>query len=345
MARACAGHHGVRAGRVHDSGRRNGDGGDCRYGNGRALRRRLAHRTSPLCGQQLVSRRNAVVTGAVASVLDVLAVRPDRIAVLKDVPLHNGSWLVEMPGGQRAVLRRYHPGASPEDLAYEYAVLDHLAATGWVVPHPVGEPVCHDGLWYCLTRHVPGEPAAGESRAQRRRRGRDLARLDLALRDLGQRIGQRPGWRPQHSAVTANADIDWQACIRQLAAVSTRLGSWAQAAAGQTRAALAAIGAGELPTTVIHGDFAEWNVHYQGGRLAGVIDFGLTRRDSRPTSSPSHAPTAPRTPPTPTAANWPAATGPSARWRKQPSGPCTTRSVSTWPPGNSITAARQASTT
>jgi homoserine kinase type II len=223
----------------------------------------------------------AMLTGAVAFVLDVLGVRPDKIAVLKDVPLHNGSWLVDMPGGQRAVLRRYHPGASPEDLAYEHAVLGHLADTGWVVPHPVGEPVCHDGLWYCLTRYVPGKPAARESRAQRRR-GRDLARLQLALRDLSQRTGQRPGWRPQHSAVTARAGIDWQACVQGLTAVSPRLGSWAQAAAGQTRAALAAIGAGELPVTVIHGDFAEWNVHYQHGRLAGVIDFGLAHLDSRP---------------------------------------------------------------
>jgi homoserine kinase type II len=222
------------------------------------------------------------MTGAVARVLDLLAVRPDRTVVLKDIPSQNGSWLIEMPGGQRTVLRRYHPGASPEDLAYEHAVLDHLAATGWVVPHPVGEPVCHDGLWYCLTRYVPGRPAAPESRAQRRRRGRDLARLDLALRDLGQRIGQRPGWRPQHSAVAAHASVDWQEGVRQLTAVSPRLSAWALAAAGRTRAALAAIGAGELPTTVIHGDFAEWNVHYQQGRLAGVIDFGLAHQDSRP---------------------------------------------------------------
>ena len=223
-----------------------------------------------------------VLAGAPASVLNVLAVRPGRIAVLKDVPLGNGNWLIELPGGQRAVLRRYHPGAGPEDLAYEHAVLDHLAAGGWVVPHPLSEPVRHDGRWYCLTRYVPGSPAAGDGRAQRRRRGRDMARLDLALRDLGQRIGQRPGWRPQHSAVTANSAIDWPECVRQLAAVSPRLGSWAQAAAVRTRAALAAIGAAELPVTVIHGDFAGQNVHYRHGRLAGVIDFGLTRQDSRP---------------------------------------------------------------
>jgi Ser/Thr protein kinase RdoA (MazF antagonist) len=236
-----------------------------------------AHRISHRAGQVA-----AMVTGAVASVLDVLAVRPARIAVLKDLPLGNGNWLLEMPDGQRAVLRRYQPGASRQELAYEHAVLDHLTAAGWVVPRPVSEPVRQDGLWYCLTRFVPGKPATRDSAAQRGRRGRDLARLDLALRGLGQRIGQRPGWRPQHSAVTASSAIDWQACVLQLAAVSPRLSSWAQAAAGQTRAELAAIGAGELPVTVIHGDFAEWNVHYLHARLAGVVDFGLARQDSRP---------------------------------------------------------------
>lgn len=223
-----------------------------------------------------------MLTGVAGCVLDVLGVRPGTVTVLKDVPPGNGSWLVEMPGGQRAVLRRYYLGASAEDLEYEHAVLGYLAGAGWAVPYPVGGPVCQDGLWYCLTRYVPGRPVAGESPAQRRRRGRDLARLHMALRDLSERIGQRPGWRPQHSAITAQSGTDWQAGLRGLMAVSPRLGSWAQAAAGQTRGALACIGAGDLPVTVIHGDFAEWNVHYRHGRLAGVIDFGLTHVDSRP---------------------------------------------------------------
>ena len=60
-------------------------------------------------------------------------------------------------------------------------------------------------------------------------------------------------------------------------------GNWlVETAGGQTRAALAAIGAAEQPITLIHGDFAEWNVHYRHGRLAGVIDFGLTHQDTRP---------------------------------------------------------------
>jgi Ser/Thr protein kinase RdoA (MazF antagonist) len=222
------------------------------------------------------------VTGVVADVLDRLGVRPERVTVLKDVPSGNGNWLVEMGGGRRAVLRRYHPGASPEDLAYEHAILRDLADVGWVIPQPVGEPVCHERFWYCLTRYVPGQPVAGESPTQRRRRGRDLARLELALRGLGHRIGQRPGWRPQHSAVAANLGVNWRECVRELTAVSPRLGSWAQAAAEQARAGLASVGAAELPITLIHGDFAEWNVHYQHGRLAGVIDFGLAHQDTRP---------------------------------------------------------------
>jgi Ser/Thr protein kinase RdoA (MazF antagonist) len=76
--------------------------------------------------------------------------------------------------------------------------------------------------------------------------------------------------------------LDWDACISALTAISPTLGSWLLAAAANTGADLAAIGADRLPLTVVHGDFAEWNVHYERGRLAGVIDFGLTHLDSRP---------------------------------------------------------------
>jgi homoserine kinase type II len=121
-----------------------------------------------------------------------------------------------------------------------------------------------------------------KSSGQRRRRGRDLARLHIALRGLGERIGQRPGWQPQHAGVTVHTEIDWAACVRGLTEASPRLGSWAAAAAAQASDVLAAIGASELPVTVVHGDFAEWNVHYAEDHLAGIIDFGLTHLDSRP---------------------------------------------------------------
>jgi homoserine kinase type II len=209
-------------------------------------------------------------------------VRPDSLVTLKDIPSENANWLAEAHNGQRVVLRRYHAGATPEDLAYEHAILRYLAGDGWVVPEPVGELVCDEGLWYCLTRYVPGAPVRTESAAQRHRRGADLARLHLALRDFGGRAGQRPGWRAQHQGITVHTGLDWVACVSSLSEISPRLGAWAFAAAENARAALAAAGAAELPLTVVHGDFAEWNVHYESGELAGVIDFGLTHLDSRP---------------------------------------------------------------
>jgi homoserine kinase type II len=204
------------------------------------------------------------------------------VSVFKDAPGENANWLVEPPGGEQVVLRRYYSQATPDDLAYEHEVLRHLAAAGWAVPVPVSGLVGCDGLWYCLTRYVPGKPVADEDAAQQRLRGADLARLHLALRGLGDLIGQRPGWLAQHQSVTAHAGLDFYALVRGLSQVCPRLGEWALAAAEHTRDVLAAVGAESLPVTVVHGDFAPWNVHYQNGRLAGVIDFGLTHVDSRP---------------------------------------------------------------
>ena len=136
--------------------------------------------------------------------------------------------------------------------------------------------------WYCLTRYVPGAAVRPEDAAQRARRGRDLARLHWSLRGLAERIGQRPGWQAQHQDVTVFPAAGWEECVQALAEVSPRLAAWAQTAAGQTQAALSALGADDLPLLVVHGDFAAWNVHYEDGRLAGVLDFALTHGDSRP---------------------------------------------------------------
>jgi Ser/Thr protein kinase RdoA (MazF antagonist) len=208
-------------------------------------------------------------SGCPDQVLEMLGVQPRRVAVIKDVPLGNGNWLAETAGGRRLVVRRYHALTTHQDLGYEHAVLAHLARSGWVVPEPVSEPVCWQGSWWCLTKFVPGDATRAESAGQRSRRGRDLAKLHLTLRGLDERIGQRPGWRAQHLAVTVRTANDWEECVGGLASVSPRLASWARASAAQAHACLAAIGAGDLPVLVVHGDFTEWNVHYEHRRLAG----------------------------------------------------------------------------
>jgi Ser/Thr protein kinase RdoA (MazF antagonist) len=139
-----------------------------------------------------------MLTGPPARVLDLVGVHTADVRALKDIPRQNASWLI----GTRLVLRRYHHGATPADLGYEHEVLRYPADAGWAVPVPVSGLVEDAGLWYCLTRRVPGQAVSRESPVQQARRGRDLARLQVALRGLGDRIGQRPGG--EHST-TASA--------------------------------------------------------------------------------------------------------------------------------------------
>ncbi len=77
-------------------------------------------------------------TGLPAHLLGLLEVRADQVRVLKDGPDENGSWLLELAGGDRLVLRRYHASATSEELRYEHEVIRHLEHAGWVVPAPVG---------------------------------------------------------------------------------------------------------------------------------------------------------------------------------------------------------------
>lgn len=220
---------------------------------------------------------------AVYEVLDRVGVVARRVrAVGSPSADENANWHVWPVAGERSVLRRYHRWATAEELAYEHRILDRLADAGWTVPHALCAPIEHEGRWFCLTAFVPGRPRNIETVAQRRQRVIDLARLNLALRPLAPAIGQRPGWRAVHEGATVHAQIDWSAGIAALCHEHPRLADWAQRASEATATELARLGAGELPVTLLHGDFTESNVHYKGTALAGVVDFALAHLDSRP---------------------------------------------------------------
>ncbi|MDQ4089971.1 MAG: phosphotransferase, partial [Actinomycetota bacterium] len=130
--------------------------------------------------------------------IDVLGIGPATVTTLKDLPSENASWLIETIDGERLVLRRHHGRATLDDLIYERDVLRHLDALGWVAPVPLSDLVHHDGRWFRLNRWVPANAVRGESVEQQRRRGRDLARLQVGLRDLDSQLGQWTGWQSQH---------------------------------------------------------------------------------------------------------------------------------------------------
>ncbi|HUF33698.1 MAG TPA: phosphotransferase [Acidimicrobiales bacterium] len=192
-----------------------------------------------------------VMTGEVEAALRGLGVRATAVAVLKDEPFANSSWLVESAERGRIVLRRYHDRATTADITYEHAVLRHVASKGWVVPAPIGDPLELQGRIYSLNRFVPGGPAHATDREAQDRRGRDLARLHIDLRGLAERLGQRPGWRAQHHNTTVHIDIDWNRCLAAFTDIDDRLAEWAALAAADAQATLADLNAHELPELVV----------------------------------------------------------------------------------------------
>ena len=237
-----------------------------------------------------------------------------------------------MPGGQRVRAAALPPGGRPGGPGDEYAVLDHLMAAGWIVSIRVSEPVRHDGAAGPPNPYVPGRPAvrrqphpAAQGGAAQPRPGSTWPCATSASGSGSARAGV-PSTTPSPPTPASTGP---GACGRPAA----RLQPEARPPRRRPRpcgraAALAAIGAAELPVTVIHGDFAEQNVHYRHGLVAGVaIDFavyspGLTalRAGHRAHLARPWRPLRPAT-----AANWPAAAGPSARWKKRPSSPSTAR--------------------
>lgn len=231
---------------------------------------------------QLTAERDSSVSRELlADVLTAMGSWPADIQVLQEGDHGNCCWLVSRQESEPFVLRRYDDRATVQDLTYEHTVMRRLGAEGWVVPVPVGEMVRLERWWWVATRFVPGQAIRTETIEQRRRRGKDLARLHSSLRALSD-MGQRPGWRAQHTSPTVHTSIDWKAVLQAFAGVHPELADWATAAEGDSCRKLLELGATDLPTLVVHGDFHELNVHYDGRGLTGVIDFGLTHVDSRP---------------------------------------------------------------
>jgi Ser/Thr protein kinase RdoA (MazF antagonist) len=192
----------------------------------------------------------------------------------------NANWLAWTTAGECLVLRRYHVLSAEEGLGYEFAVLRHLAEQGWSVPSPVTELVSFEGRFWAATLFIPGAPHSDETPAQRAERGALLARLHADLRGL--ELGQRTEFFQACDLEAMAAYQDWDPGLEGLRKIRPELADRAAAAMAAAKDLVAEGNLLELPQSVVHGDFASWNLHFHPeGNLAGVIDFGLTHRDSR----------------------------------------------------------------
>lgn len=191
----------------------------------------------------------------------------------------NGNWLGWTAAGECLVIRRYHVLRTEGDLAYESAVLRHLTANGWTVPTPVAGPIRYDDRLWAATRFVPGKPHATEAAGQIEERGSILARLHADLRELD--LGQRQGFFQGCDLEAMSAFQDWDPGVVALRTERADLADWAEAAMAEATRLVAESNLSTLPQTVVHGDFAEWNLHFTGDRLSGIIDFDLVHADSR----------------------------------------------------------------
>ncbi len=213
-----------------------------------------------------------------------MAISPDnevlkRFGVRVIAPLGgrlNQHWLVESRH-TRLVLRRWVPDWVAS-MDYELSLLARLAGLGWPVAHGVAEPLEWEGHTWSLAVYLSGKPLSLERPlVEQRECGRLMARLHADLARLHE-FGQRGSWRrceeilvdPALDHVLSKHERDHFEEVRIL--------RWHLERA---RNRVAGLALQDWPGMVIHGDFTPWNLHFNNGKLSGILDFELAHWDHR----------------------------------------------------------------
>ena len=195
-------------------------------------------------------------------------VTPGR--VLGDRP--SGTWAATR-GRTRYVVKYFDSAAFP-DWRYPLRVAAALRAQGWPTPEPAEEPQIEAAGVWVLFHRLPGrsrQPADQDKPAEERARGRLLAELHAAAAATGI-TDQRGGFAGPAEVVADPALDNWLRVHERTRPDEGRLLRACREAAAEWFAGHVA----DAPRSVIHGDFAPWNLLYRDGRLTGVIDFEAT---------------------------------------------------------------------
>lgn len=184
---------------------------------------------------------------------------------------HHENWLCRR-GDQRVALRRYvRPPLG--DVAYEHRVAGRLDQAGWPVPVLLEPAVTVDDDAWAIFRWLPGTTRTDADSAQERDdRGALLAELHNTSRELVD-LGQRQGCLEAHEVV-ADESLDGHiSAYARWFPEESRVMAWHLDRARTRFSSLDLDGARRV---VLHGDFAPWNLLFDGGRLTGVVDLEAT---------------------------------------------------------------------
>ena len=184
-----------------------------------------------------------------------------------------GTWEATRKG-ERFVVK--HFGAEfPPDWRYTLRVAAALRQHGWPTPEPAEEPlITPDGAWV-LFRRLPGRPRTptdNDKPAEQRARGRLLAQFHTAAAATGI-TDQRNGFTGPDQVVS---DPELEYWLRMHETVRPDEGRTLRACRDAATQWFADNATPDALRSVIHGDFAPWNLLFSAGRLTGVLDFEAT---------------------------------------------------------------------
>ena len=174
-------------------------------------------------------------------------------------------------------MARCYPIQPFPDIAYELEVVAHLDAEGWPVPAAVEKPIEVDGRTWCLSKFRPGTCRTTNQPEDRRERGHLLAKLHEATAPLGI-MGQRGGFGLADQVI---GDPELPGLIREYEKLRPHEGHVVRWHVDQAREAFDRLDLDSAETTVLHSDFAPWNLLYEGESLTGILDFDATHLNYR----------------------------------------------------------------
>jgi Ser/Thr protein kinase RdoA (MazF antagonist) len=191
------------------------------------------------------------------------------------------AWSVWSPDGRGHALRCHAVSRKFPQVAFELDVLRYLADRGWSVPIPSGPPVESGGRVFSL--------AAGSPAGHSNRRLRAIKPGARSWRDCTPHYGPSPAASGSGRAGSPIRNLErtlvsraWREGLRLVEAADAELAAAIQAAAERTIEQLPPHALAGLPTFLLHGDFADWNVLGGRGIPSAVIDFDLCHVGVRP---------------------------------------------------------------